>query len=441
MNKISFSNLQHLGQLGLLVASVVAVLGLLGCAAGSGEGPRDLAKAPDVLEPVGSKPATEQSTVAPKPLQAPAPVPILPLAQALQSATESVFANVPGGLGQRLTMVVDPLIDGSTWAQSVATQNIEATVVKTVKEHFPRFETLPFTASALTRSPLVFIGTFTPLDQAGKNEGPTNWYRVCFALLDIRSGLIVSKGFARAAAEGVDHSPLPFLQDSPGLAKDDASSGYVRTCQGTKVGDPINPLYWDSLMAAAMVNEATNAYHQGRFEDAHDLYLAALQMPGGKQLRVYNGLYLTNMRLKHEKDAVKSFGDLVDYGLNQRQLGVKFLYQPGSTLFVNNAEIRRDYAMWLTQVANRVAAAKTCMRVIGHTSRSGAEPLNERLSLQRSLQIRQQLVDRRKLLAKQITATGVGSSKAIVGSGTDDARDAVDRRVEFSVQDCANANG
>ena len=75
------------------------------------------------------------------------------------------------------------------------------------------------------------------------------------------------------------------------------------------------------------------------------------------------------------------------------------------------------------------------------TSRSGAEPLNERLSLQRSLQIRQQLVDRRKLLAKQITATGVGSSKAIVGSGTDDARDAVDRRVEFSVQDCANANG
>ncbi|MFZ4626594.1 MAG: OmpA family protein, partial [Rhodoferax sp.] len=102
-------------------------------------------------------------------------------------------------------------------------------------------------------------------------------------------------------------------------------------------------------------------------------------------------------------------------------------------------EIRRDYNMWLAQIANRSAKARACLQIAGHTSRSGAEPLNERLSLQRATQVRQQIVNQNKRLAGQLTTLGLGSSKAIIGSGTDDARDAVDRRVEFAVQDCKTA--
>jgi len=418
------------------VPAVMMALIMLGCAAP----PANTDKAETTLAAQVKQPAPSPATATPStPTAAPAPVPIRPLPEALQAAATALFDNVPKALGDRLPLVIDPLIDGNSWVQSIATQNMEKLVLKTVSEKYPRFEAMPFTASSLARGPFVFIGTFTALDQAGKNAGPTDWYRICLALLDMRSGRIVAKGFARAATEGVDHTPLPFFQNSPGWTKDKASSGYVSTCQGTKVGDPINPDYWDKLAAAAVINDALNAYHANRMEDSLDLYRAALRMPGGQQLRVFNGLYLTQRQLNRTKESANAFGDLVDYGLEQKQISVKFLFQPGSTLFLNNTAVRRDYSMWLSQIANRSAKSKACLQIAGHTSRSGAEPLNERLSLQRATQVRQQIVNRNKQLAGQLTTLGLGSSKAIVGSGTDDARDAVDRRVEFAVQDCKPA--
>jgi outer membrane protein OmpA-like peptidoglycan-associated protein len=187
-----------------------------------------------------------------------------------------------------------------------------------------------------------------------------------------------------------------------------------------------------------VINDAISAYHENRMEDALDLHRAALRMPGGHQLRVYNGLYLTNRRLNKARESAEAFGDLVDFGLSQQQLGVKFLFQPGSALFVNNVEVRRDYNMWLTQISGRAAKGKACLQIGGHTSRSGAEPLNERLSLQRATQIKQRMVGQNKALERQLTSIGFGSTKAIVGSGSDDIKDAVDRRVEFAVNDCKN---
>jgi outer membrane protein OmpA-like peptidoglycan-associated protein len=93
--------------------------------------------------------------------------------------------------------------------------------------------------------------------------------------------------------------------------------------------------------------------------------------------------------------------------------------------------------MWLRQIAGRAAAGPACLQVAGHTSRTGAEPLNERLSLQRAGLVQQRLVSLNKGLERKLSAVGLGSSKVISGTGTDDARDAVDRRVEFQVTECA----
>ncbi len=411
--------------------NLVLSIAIVGCAAPAPETPPAI---PVVEAP---KPqATPQAVKPPTSLVAAAPVPILPMEEALRLATKSLFDNVPPALGERLPLVVDPLIDGNSWVQSTATQYMEKQVLKTVSDNYPRFQALPFTSTSLARGPYVFIGTFTPLDKAGKNQGPTDWYRICLALLDIRTGKIISKGFARASTDGVDHTPLPFFQNSPGFTKDKASSGYVSTCQGTKAGDPINADYWDKLAVAAVINDGISAYHENRMEDALDLYRAAMRMPGGQQLRVYNGLYLTNRRLNKVRESAQAFGELVDFGLGQKQLGIKFLFQPGSALFLNNAEVRRDYNVWLTQIATHTAKGKVCLQIGGHTSRSGAEPLNERLSLQRAAQVKQRMVSQNKQLDQQLKTIGFGSTKAIVGTGTDDAKDAVDRRVEFLVDDC-----
>ena len=72
----------------------------------------------------------------------------------------------------------------------------------------------------------------------------------------------------------------------------------------------------------------------------------------------------------------------------------------------------------------------------GHTSRTGPEPLNERLSLMRAQYIKQRLDAGAPGVAKRTSAVGKGSRENISGLGTDDARDALDRRVEFKVMDC-----
>lgn len=387
-------------------------------------------------------PAAPASAAAAPPAQAPAappaPPPILPLQQALANAANALFTNaqLPAGTENRLPLVVDPLIDGNSWAQTQSTRAMENTVLQIVKDRYPRYEPLPFSTATLARGPIVFIGTFTPLDKAGKVEGPTEWYRICLALLDLRSGKIISKGFARASPDGVDSTPLPFFQDSPGWAADEASTGYVRTCQGTTAGQPIHPAYWDRIAVAAVISDAIIAYNEGRYEDALDLYRGALRSTGGRQLRVFNGIYLAASKLRRNDEATQAFGELVDYGLRQKKLGVKMLFRPGSALFVANPQLSTEYGMWLRQIASRAAAGPSCLQVSGHTSRTGPEPLNERLSLQRAGLVQQRLVSLNKGLEHKLSAVGLGSSKVISGTGTDDARDAVDRRVEFQVMEC-----
>jgi outer membrane protein OmpA-like peptidoglycan-associated protein len=54
----------------------------------------------------------------------------------------------------------------------------------------------------------------------------------------------------------------------------------------------------------------------------------------------------------------------------------------------------------------------------------------------RAQYVKQRLDTANPVLAKRTTAEGKGSSENISGLGTDDARDALDRRVVFKVRDC-----
>jgi tetratricopeptide (TPR) repeat protein len=231
-------------------------------------------------------------------------------------------------------------------------------------------------------------------------------------------------------------TPTAFFLDSPAWAPDPAVTGYIRTCQGTKAGEPINPAYWDRIISAAMINDAIIAYNKGDYEEAFDLYKGVLRQPGGDQLRVYNGLYLAATKLGRKEEAARAFSRIVDFGFAQNRLGVKFLFRPGSTLFFPDPQISGPYHMWLGQLSQRASLRTACLEISGHTSRTGPEPLNERLSAMRAQYIKTRLEANSAGLGKRITTVGKGSRENLSGLGTDDARDALDRRVEFKVLDC-----
>nr|WP_315242423.1 OmpA family protein [uncultured Albidiferax sp.] len=384
-------------------------------------------------------PAPVAATPAPPPAAAPPaapPPPTLPYDEAVTNAATALFKNAQLPGPPRYTVVIDPLVDGMTGAQSSTTRSMGQRLEAMIRAQYPQFDLQPFTAANVARSPLVLIGTFTGVNAARQTAGMREAYRICFALADLKTGKLVSKGLAFSKPEGVDSNPLPSFRDAPAWTEDPATLGYIRTCQGTRAGDPINALYTERIVAAAQVAEAMEAYDAGRYQEALDLYTSAQRTAAGDQFRVYNGIYLAQWKLGRRDRAEAAFGKIVDFGLAQKRLAVKFLFRPGSTAFGTDNRQTEAYPLWLKSIATQTATTPACLEITGHTSATGPEPLNERLSQLRAEYVKTRLEATNPALAKRSIANGMGSRQTLVGNGRDDASDALDRRVEFKVIGC-----
>jgi outer membrane protein OmpA-like peptidoglycan-associated protein len=237
----------------------------------------------------------------------------------------------------------------------------------------------------------------------------------------------------RATPPGINGTPTRSFADSPAWTDDANIKGYLNTCQATKVGEPIPAIYLNGIVTAAMLSEAMDAYDSGRYQQALETYTAARATPAGEQLRTYNGLYLSHAKLGQRDQAASAFGDVVDYGLRNNSLAVKLLFRPASTALISDPMGPGTYDMWLHQIADRTARANACLQVTGHTSASGSPALNERLSVLRAEYVKGRLEQDAGALKGRVLAAGAGSQETLVGTGTDDATDALDRRVEFKV--------
>lgn len=368
----------------------------------------------------------------------PAPIAIEPFEMAILTAANTLLskAQLPNGTPPH-ALVIDPLIDGMTGEQSKASRAMGERISQLIRERYPQLQVLPFKRESVSQSPLVLIGTLTPINLNGKTEGTREAYRICLALADLKSGKLVGKGVARSQLAGVDTTPTPYFRDSPAWAKEKATDGYIKTCQGSKAGDAIDPAYLDRILLGTAISGAIDAYNSGQFSDALNRYNEARQLPGGAtELRVLNGLYLTNYKLKKLSVATDLFGQIVDYGLQNQRLAMKLLFKAGTTSFLDDAVINAPYEMWLQQIAKHSAAANACLEISGHTSPSGPAAINDRLSQLRAETIRQRLINIAPALTQRVLAVGVGSKENLVGTGRDDASDALDRRAVFKVIAC-----
>lgn len=397
----------------------------------------DAAPAPAASAPPASIAAAPPAPPAPPPAPPAPPPPILPFDDAVVNAATMLLANAAlPPAPPTLPVVIDPLIDGVTGAQSRATQLMGSRLTTLIRDRYPRLEVQKFNAANVAKNPLVLIGTFTGVNGQRQTTGRREAYRICLALADLATGKLVGKGLAFAQMEGVDNAPLAYFQDAPAWVEDPTTLGYIRTCQGTRAGDPINPAYLGRIQVATTISEAIEAYDSKRYREALDRFESAAQLPDGRQLRVYNGIYLANWKLGRRDGATRAFGNLVDFGLESKKLAMSFLFRPGSTSFVADPKVSGAYPLWIKEIGARVAKSNACLEILGNTSATGPEPLNERLSLLRAEAIKSQLERQQPVLRERTIANGVGSRATLVGNGRDDATDALDRRVEFKVIGC-----
>jgi outer membrane protein OmpA-like peptidoglycan-associated protein/PBP1b-binding outer membrane lipoprotein LpoB len=359
----------------------------------------------------------------------------LPFDQAAAVATDNLVKqtqNLPAFLAKiaKRAVVVDPMLDGSSGQQTAATRLLEQKVVDRMKNNYAVFDMLPFDTDSLAKAQYLLTGTMTR-DQSSK----AGVYQLNLALTDIKTGNVVAQSTARARDDGLDTSPTPYYRDSPILVRDAVVDGYIRTCE-TPPGKPADAAYFQRVSTATMISDATAAYDTERYSDALGKYQNALSTPAGEQIRVFNGIYLSNWKLGKVAEAEKAFAKVVEFGIANKSLGVKFLFNPGSTVFWSDPKVSGPYDLWLRQIARQAASSKVCMDVVGHTSRTGAEPFNDKLSLNRAAYIKQRLDTESKELVSRTKPQGMGFRQNIVGTGSDDVRDALDRRVEFKIVAC-----
>jgi outer membrane protein OmpA-like peptidoglycan-associated protein len=414
---------------------VAALALLVGCAAPVSSGGPAAAPAAAAADPAAQAPRASAPAAAARNFVAPAPI---PFEGAVARAGQDLFAQARSLLGDEArALVVDPLIDANTGGQTVSTARMGTQLESIVKSGYGGWSVKPLTRQALAEKPLLLIGTLTPVNVERAVDTVPDAYRVWLTLIDLRTGKVIAKQIDRATSSSVNPEPLPFYRDSPTWHKDKTVSGYINSCQvNTKIGDAADADYLSHLQGAAVVNEAILAYGAGKIPLANTLYKEAEPLAEPGDLRVLNGLYLTSWQLGQRDAAREAFSKLVDSGLEAKRLPVKLLFQPGTTAFNQIGDLPQQYQVWLTALAQQTGKVPACVRIVGHTSRTGSARGNENLSRQRAEAVQKMLLQRNRGLTTRLTAAGVGSKEALVGLGTDDQRDALDRRVEFRVVDC-----
>jgi outer membrane protein OmpA-like peptidoglycan-associated protein len=398
--------------------------------------PAEASPTPAAPTPAPGAPAPPApASAVPASAAAPALPPVVPFTQAVSNAANTVLKNAANAAGsaQQQPIVIDPLVDGVTGAQSKATVNIQSQIVSLVHDRYPQFVVKDFSPANLAGQPYVLIGTFTPVNNENKTAGTREAFRFCLVMADLKSGKIVAKGVARAQLNDVDATPLPAFAESPVWSEDAAVQSYISTCQASKIGDPINKTYLDGIITAATVGEAIAAYNAGRYAHALQLYNDAAQAPAGDQLRVFNGIYLSSLKL-HRRDVTQKFDRLLDYGYRKNRLALKILFGPGTASFNYREKFSSQYPIWLRQIAQKQSQVASCLEVVGHTSATGSAILNDRLSELRAQRVKNLIDTDAPQIRGKTSARGVGSSELMVGTGKDDESDALDRRVEFKLK-------
>jgi outer membrane protein OmpA-like peptidoglycan-associated protein len=365
--------------------------------------------------------------------QAPAvPKTAQPFDIAIDGLTDALIAKAQVPPGTRRSVVIDPLIERATGYQTAATQSVGLRMQHRIQERWPMLEVKPFTIASLAEQPLVMLGSMSGVASAGAIPSSTDKplvYRIWAVVADLRTDKVIDRQMAWVKADEIDTTPVAFFADSPAWTPDPHAAAYVKTCSST-AGMPVDPVYRRALQTEAIVADAIKLYGAGRYDDALARYRQASTQDEGTQLRVLNGLYLSDWALGRRQAAEQDFGRVVDYGLGQGRLAVKFVFRPASTSFWPDPAISGPYRMWVRQIARRADASGTCLALTGHTSTTGDPAVNDRLSLARAEAVRGRIAANEPDMRRRTSAAGLGSREVLIGTGRDDVTDALDRRVE-----------
>lgn len=335
-------------------------------------------------------------------------------------------------------MVLDPFVDAASGDIIKASYHIEHLMMEEAQKQFPHLSMDRITPENLQQAHYVVSGAinFTAYEESDAKKN----YRFSSSVLNKKTGKIVASSTIWISEKDLDYTPTPVYKDSPLYLKDRHLKGKVMTAESS-TGQLANPTYYEGLNTNALLVEADTAYEKKDYPYALQLFNLAATRQDGQTLKTYVGLYETNLKLGDLSRAEKTFDKLLEIGLKENnKLNVKFLFSVDKIDFIEDEELKTQYQTWLHQINQFFQKNQYCFYIVGHSSRSGVAKLNKKLSWQRAKKVQQLMRNEFPEVLRRSRVIGKGFEENLVGSGTDDLRDAIDRRVEFIIVDCSTLN-
>lgn len=258
---------------------------------------------------------------------------------------------------------------------------------------------------------------------------PGQWVRLKVIVADVQNGGSLAHAATYLAASRFESAPTPFYKDAPTFQVDRSHADRVAVLAGQ--ARPLSA----SLQRRASLADAIEAYENSNFVAAEQQFAATLA-DDPAQLVALSGLYQAQWRQGKKAEAEKSFGQLAAASMADGKLSIKLLFKLASTEFIDEPDLAAQYPLWLRAIVQQVASQKICLDITGHASASGAADYNNKLSLARAQRIVTRMSQSNRRLGALLQAHGKGASETIIGTGSNDATDAIDRRVEFGIKRC-----
>lgn len=333
-------------------------------------------------------------------------------------------------------IALDPFADANSGEIVKVSRQIEQIIFEQAKKLDVPIARI--TPQNLRESKYIMSGIidFTDYSVGNTTDKTEKYYKVSASVIDLKTGKIIADSSSWVLNLDLDHTPTAFYQDSPIYMKDSNIESLIATAR-KGVGELANKVYYDSIDVQALLVQAETDYENKDYTKSLKLFKQVSEHPDGdKLMRTYAGLYETNLKLSNQEAAENAFSQLLATSVEENQnLNIKFLYQVNSIEFVDDPKLKNDYALWLKMIAKYFNDNDQCFHIVGHSSKTGNQVYNKKLSLKRAKAFQNKL----PIINIQIRSKAIGKGfvNNMVGSGTDDAKDAVDRRVEIVVVNCS----
>lgn len=337
-------------------------------------------------------------------------------------------------LTEETAIVLDPFVDADSGEVVNASRDIERIIFNHTQKNYPKYALNRINPVKLHEAEYVLNGTMQ-LDTYKAGWYETKYYRLSSALINLKNGKVITSASAWVT-DALDYTPTALYKDRPLYFKDKYIDGLIETA-GMPTGSTAQKDYYDTLPTHALLEEAASFYEDREYQMALKLFKKAKNRPDGQIAQTYTGLYESHYKLNQITEAEAAFAQLLKISVEtNNSLNIRFLFIVDSIDFIDDSELHKQYKFWLRQLVKYFKENDKCVQIVGHCSRTGTSEYNNQLSLARARYVQQLLQADFPDIRLRSKALGKGFHKNLVGSGSDDARDAIDRRVEFSLVEC-----